>query len=75
MWAEAMVGELEEWFAEQSQVDEDGNPDGGLNRRAGKKLRSELLSRGDSRDPLESFVAVKGHIPEGAAVMRRRGLA
>ena len=75
MWAEAMVGGLEEWFAEQSQVDEDGNPDGGLNRRAGKKLRSELLSRGDSRDPLESFVAVKGHIPEGAAVMRRRGLA
>ena len=74
MWAEAMVGELEEWFAEQSQVDEDGNPDGGLNRRAGKKLRVELLSRGDSRDPLESFVAVRGHMPDGAAVTRRRGL-
>lgn len=75
MWAEAMVGELEDWFAEQSQVDEDGHGDGGLNREAGTVLRRELLARGSSRDPLESFVAVRGHAPRGEAVIRRRGLS
>lgn len=70
MWAEAMVGELEEWF----RGDASNSGDGGLNREAGEKLRVELLSRGNSRDPLESFVAVRGHEPEGTAVIRRRGL-
>ena len=69
MWAEAMVGELEEWLR-----NERANGDGGLNREAGEILRGELLSRGSSRDPLESFLAVRGHEPEGAAVVRRRGL-
>ncbi len=69
MWAEAMVGELEEWFADHA---EDG--DGGLNRAAGQVLRDELLARGNSRDPLRSFVAVKGRLPEGEAVVRRRCL-
>lgn len=69
MWAEAMVGELEEWFRTEAAKD-----DGGLNREAGEKLRAELLSRGNSRDPLASFVAVRGRDPEGAAVIRRRGL-
>lgn len=70
MWAEAMVGELEEWFRDEASR----SSDGGLNREAGERLRVELLSRGNSRDPLESFVAVRGHEPEGAAVIRRRGL-
>lgn len=70
MWSEAMVGELEEWFRGEA-----AKQDGGLNREAGEKLRIELLSRGNSRDPLESFVAVRGHRPDGAAVIRRRSLA
>ena len=69
MWAEAMVGELEEWLREERS-----NGDGGLNREAGDILRKEILSRGSSRDPLTSFVAVRGHEPEGTAVVRRRGL-
>ncbi len=68
MWAEAMVGELEEWLRERFKED------GGLNREAGDILREEILSRGSSRDPLTSFVKVRGHQPEGAAVVRRRGL-
>ncbi len=70
MWAEAMVGELEEWFRSEAAK----NDDGGLNREAGQKLRDELLSRGNSRDPLASFIAVRGRAPEGVAVIRRRGL-
>ena len=69
MWAEAMVAELEEWFRNEAAKD-----DGGLNREAGEKLRAELLSRGNSRDPLESFIAVKGRLPKVDAVVRRRGL-
>ena len=69
MWAEAMVAELEQWFRNEAS-----KGDGGLNREAGEVLRKELLSRGDSRDPLESFVAVRGRLPKGEAVIRRRGL-
>ena len=75
MWAEAMVGELEEWFARQAQVLEGGASDGGLNREAGRRVAEEILSRGNSRDPLESFVAVNGEQPKGEAIVRRRGLA
>lgn len=70
MWSEAMVGELEEWFTTVAALDQDG----GLNRQAGGKLRQELLSRGNSRDPMTSFVKVRGHLPDGGAVIRRRGL-
>lgn len=70
MWSEAMVGELEEWFTTVAALDQDG----GLNRQAGEKLRQELLSRGNSRDPMSSFVKVCGHLPDGGAVIRRRGL-
>ncbi len=69
MWAEAMVGELEEWLRNEAAKE-----DGGLNREAGNILRKELLSRGNSRPPMESFVAVRGHMPDGGAVTRRRGL-
>lgn len=74
MWAEAMVGELEEWFQEHAHVDENGISDGGLNREAGALLRDELLSRGSAREPLASFLALRGHEPRGEAVIRRRGL-
>lgn len=71
MWAETLVGELEQWFREDAAADGDG----GLNRRAGETLRRELLSRGDSRPPLDSFRAVVGHDADPRAVLRRRGLA
>ncbi|UVJ53066.1 M3 family metallopeptidase [Trueperella pyogenes] len=70
MWAEVLVGDLENWFKE-SQIDGDG----GLNCVAGRKLAAELLSRGNSRDPMESFVAVRGREPRAEALLERRGLA
>ncbi len=86
MWAEAMVGELEEWLrgpAAQNRpansgaegTNETATTDGGLNRQAGAILRDQILSRGNSRPPLDSFTAVLGRHPSGEAVIRRRGLA
>lgn len=66
MWAEAMVGELEKWFTEDAPE--------GFNREKGQLLVRELLSRGNSRPPLESFVAVAHKLPSADAVIWRRGL-
>ncbi|PKZ88498.1 peptidase M3 [Trueperella bernardiae] len=67
MWAEVLVADLENWFKEQEA--------GGLTRDAGRTLAAELLSRGNSRDPMESFVAVRGRAPRAEALLERRGLA
>lgn len=71
MWAEVLVADLENWFRNDAAIESDG----GLNRAAGRKLASELLSRGNSRDPMESFVAVRGRKPRAEALLERRGLA
>jgi peptidyl-dipeptidase Dcp len=70
MWAEVLVAELEQWFRGPAARGEDG----GLNRQAGETLRRELLSRGNSRDPLASFRAVRGHDADPASILIRRGL-
>lgn len=56
MWAETLVADIDQWFASAAAQESDG----GLNGKAGEKLRRELFSRGSSRDPLESFTAVRG---------------
>ncbi|WP_126417062.1 M3 family metallopeptidase [Trueperella bialowiezensis] len=71
MWAEVLVGDLEDWFRTEGAIDGDG----GLNRTAGEKYLTELLSRGNSRDPMESFVAIRGREPRAEALLERRGLA
>ena len=67
MWAEAMVAELEQWFMN------DGD-DFDVIAVKGDTLTRELLSKGNARDPLESFLAVAGRMPEAQAVASRRGL-
>ena len=70
MWAEVLVADIEQWFGSEAAK----NGDGGLNREAGDILRSELLSRGSSRDPMETFKAVRGREPRAEALLERRGL-
>lgn len=70
MWAEVLVADIEQWFASEGTK----GSDGGLNREAGETLRRELLSRGSSRDPMESFSAVRGRGPRAGALLERRGL-
>lgn len=70
MWAEVLVADLEQWFLTDGEKDGDG----GLNAEAGAKYRDELLSRGSSRSPMDSFVSVRGREPRAEALLERRGL-
>ncbi|MBT1003698.1 M3 family metallopeptidase [Paenarthrobacter sp. DKR-5] len=64
IWSEALDADTVEWFKEN----------GGLQRDNGDHFRRELLSRGNSRDPLESFRAFRGRDADIAPLLERRGL-
>ncbi|MFE2727695.1 M3 family metallopeptidase [Kitasatospora sp. NPDC059327] len=65
IWSEVLDAETVDWFAEN----------GRSVRESGEVFRRELLSRGDSRDPLDSFRAVVGRDPRTGPLLARRGLA
>jgi peptidyl-dipeptidase Dcp len=64
IWSEVLDADTVEWFKEN----------GGLNRTNGDTFRAELLSRGNSRDPLDSFRAFRGRDAELEPLLKRRGL-
>ncbi|KUM39147.1 M3 family metallopeptidase [Arthrobacter sp. EpRS71] len=64
IWSEVLDADTVEWFKEN----------GGLTRANGDSFRSELLSRGNSRDPLESFRAFRGRDAVLEPLLKRRGL-
>ena len=64
IWSEVLDAETVDWFTEN----------GGLVRSNGERFRSELLSRGNSRDPLESFRALRGRDASLDPLLKRRGL-
>ncbi|MFM9431943.1 M3 family metallopeptidase [Arthrobacter sp. MP_2.3] len=64
IWSEVLDAETVEWFKEN----------GGLTRANGEFFRAELLSRGNSRDPLDSFRAFRGRDAELEPLLKRRGL-
>ena len=70
VWSEALDADVAEWLRTEAAHDDDG----GLNREAGDRLRAEILSRGASRDPNESFVALRGREVDPAPLSRRHGL-
>ncbi|NLI18506.1 MAG: M3 family metallopeptidase [Actinomycetales bacterium] len=70
IWAEVLDADTVEWFTGEGAIDGDG----GLNRVAGQRFRDEVLSRGNSRDPLESFRAFRGRDADITPLLRRRGL-
>ncbi len=47
---------------------------GGATRSNGNRFRQEVLSRGSSRDPMESYKAFRGQEPTVDALLNRRGL-
>lgn len=65
IWSEVMDADTVQWFHEN----------GGLSRANGDHFRAELLSRGNTRDPLESYRAFRGRDPEPQPLLERRGLA
>ena len=64
IWSEVLDAETVDWFTEN----------GGITRANGERFRQELLSRGNSRDPLESFRALRGRDAELEPLLKRRGL-
>ena len=64
IWSEVLDAETVDWFTEN----------GGLTRTNGDRFRTELLSRGNSRDPLESFRILRGRDATLEPLLKRRGL-
>ena len=71
LWSEALDADTVDWLRTEGA---DGD-DGGLNRRAGERLRTCVLSRGNSRDPMEGFRQLRGRDVDTQALLRRRNLA
>ncbi|WP_405361535.1 M3 family metallopeptidase [Kitasatospora sp. NBC_00085] len=65
IWSEVLDAETVQWFG----------TNGRSVRESGEVFRRELLSRGDSRDALDSFRAVVGRDPQTGPLLARRGLA
>ena len=64
IWSEVLDAETVDWFTEN----------GGMTRANGERFRQELLSRGNSRDPLESFKTLRGREAKLEPLLKRRGL-
>lgn len=47
---------------------------GGLTRKNGDKFRKEVLSKGNSRDLMQSYIEFRGQKPTTDALLKRRGL-
>ncbi len=65
IWSEVLDADTVEWFRSS----------GGLTRANGDTFRTELLSRGNSIDPLQAFRNFRGRDAELEPLLKRRGLA
>ncbi|MDN3482921.1 M3 family metallopeptidase [Arthrobacter sp. APC 3897] len=65
IWSEVLDADTVEWFREN----------GGLTRENGDRFRRELLSRGNSIDPLQAFRNFRGRDAAIEPLLHRRGLA
>ena len=64
IWSEVLDAETVDWFTES----------GGMTRANGERFRRELLGRGNSRDPLDSFRSIRGRDATLEPLLKRRGL-
>lgn len=67
IWAQVLAEDVSEWF--QHVLHDDAE----LARRGGH-FRAQLLCRGNTRDPLESFRETLGRDPDPSALLRSLGL-
>jgi peptidyl-dipeptidase Dcp len=65
LWSEVLDADAFASFSESGDV---------FDPELAARFRSEVLARGDSRDPMESFIAFKGRVPDEQALLRERGL-
>jgi peptidyl-dipeptidase Dcp len=65
-WSEAMDADGFDAFLESGNI---------YDRKVADRLRREVMERGNSRDPVESYVAFRGRLPNAKALLRNRGLS
>ncbi len=65
-WSEAMDADGFDAFVEAGNI---------YDPATAARLRREVLERGNSRDPEESYIAFRGRLPNADALLRNRGLA
>lgn len=70
LWSEVLDADTVDLFT--NQLDHEG--DGGLNREAGQRFSSRLLSRGYSRPAMDSYLEFAGREPDPIHMLARRGL-
>ena len=66
LWSEVLDADVFEAFTATGNL---------FDRELADRLRREVLAKGDSRDPMESFLAFRGREPDEAALLRSRCLA
>jgi len=64
-WAEVMDADGFEAFKEAGNI---------FDPAQAAKLRHEVLERGNTRDPIESYTAFRGRMPTADALLQNRGL-
>ncbi|SNU00680.1 peptidyl-dipeptidase Dcp [Ruaniaceae bacterium KH17] len=64
IWSEVLDADTQKWFRENGE----------LNAVAGHRFRETVLSRGNTRDPLDSFRELVGHEPDLEPLLKRRNL-
>lgn len=64
IWSEVLDADTVEWF----------KANGGLSRKNGDWFRQQVLSKGGSVDAIAAFTRFRGHAPDIAPLLERRGL-
>ncbi|MFA5590680.1 MAG: M3 family metallopeptidase [Lysobacteraceae bacterium] len=64
MWSEVLAADAFAYVQQQ----------GGLNSEVGSRYRREILSRGNSQDPMQMYINWRGQQPDVEHLLRRRGL-
>ncbi len=65
LWSEVLDADVFEAFEQSGDMFEPA---------LARRLRDEVLAPGDSRDPLDSFIAFRGRPPDESALLRSRSL-
>ncbi|WP_157219858.1 M3 family metallopeptidase [Flavisphingomonas formosensis] len=65
LWSEVLDADAFEAFTARGDI---------FDPELARRFREEVLAQGDKREPMESFIAFRGRTPDGAALMRARGL-
>ncbi|PTB86561.1 dipeptidyl carboxypeptidase II, partial [Pseudidiomarina aestuarii] len=64
MWSEVLAADAFAYMQEQ----------GGLTLENGQKFRDTILSKGNSKDPMQQYIDFRGQEPTVDALLERRGL-